>query len=31
MTKKQQDLFNSYPAKEKVTLTGIKDLEGLKL
>jgi hypothetical protein len=31
MTKKQQDLFNSYPAKERVIITGIKDLEGLKL
>ena len=31
MTKKQQDLFNTYPAKKRVILTGIKDLEGLKL
>ena len=31
MTKKQQDLFNAYPAKERVIITGIKDLEGLKL
>jgi hypothetical protein len=31
MTKKQQDLFNTYPAKKKVILTGIKDLEGIKL
>jgi predicted AAA+ superfamily ATPase len=29
MTRKQQDLFNSYPAKQRVILTGIKDLEGL--
>jgi hypothetical protein len=31
MTKKQQALFNAYPAKERVILTGIKDLEKLKL
>jgi len=31
MTKKQQDLFNTYAAKKRVILTGIKELEGLKL
>lgn len=30
MTKKQQNLFNTYPAKERVLLTGIKDMEKLK-
>jgi len=30
MTKKQQDLFNTYAAKERILLTGIKDLERLK-
>lgn len=31
MNEKQQDLFNSYPAKERAIITGIKDLGGLKL
>ena len=31
MSKKQQDLFNTYPVKERVIITGIKDLERLKL
>jgi len=31
MPKKQQDLFNTYPAKKRVIITGIKDLVGLKL
>jgi hypothetical protein len=31
MTKKQQALFHTYPAKKKVTLSSIKDLEEVKL
>ena len=31
MTRKQQDLFHAYPAKKRIILTGIKDLERPKL
>jgi uncharacterized protein len=30
MTKKQQSLFNTYPAKERMIITGVKDTEGLE-